>query len=83
MVNLFERLRYSIPKFIAAEDWHNSDMDVVVKKGWEVSSEIIEALAVRYGMDTFHTVGAVVHAIEIPYDGLHFVICSDKKWQGM
>ena len=80
MVNFLEPCRYPIPTFTASEDWHNSDMDVVVEKGWEVTSQHIEELFSEYGMNTFHVVGAIIQVVEHP-NGLHFVINWDRPKQ--
>jgi len=59
--------------FTAAEDWHNSDMEAVVRKGERVTSERIEALATMYGIDTFQVVGAIIRVVDKP-DGMHYHI---------
>ena len=60
--------------FIAAQDWENSDGDVVVKAGQPVGAEEIEALAQQYGMDRFQVVGALIVAEDDQYGRLHFTV---------
>lgn len=59
--------------FTAAEDWHDSDMEAVVRKGERVTSERIEVLAMQYGIDTFQVVGAIIKVVEKP-DGMHYTV---------